>query len=102
MNPFGRISVCGSISSYNVDPNKLPKTALLQPALVSKQLKLEGFIVSRWQDRWFEGIEKNLEMIRAGKLKYQETVTVGFDKMFDAFVGMLNGENIGKTIVKIP
>ncbi|XP_015607850.1 prostaglandin reductase 1 [Cephus cinctus] len=100
MNLFGRISVCGSISSYNADPKRLPKSPVIQPALVFKQLKMEGFIVNRWKNCWFEGIEKNLEWIRQGKLKYHETVTDGFENMFDAFVGMLNGENIGKAIVK--
>ncbi|XP_043286006.1 prostaglandin reductase 1-like [Venturia canescens] len=101
MNSFGRVSACGSISSYNADMSKLPKSPLVQHALVFKQLKMEGFIVMRWADRWLEGIEKNLQLIRDGNLKYCETVTVGFDKMFDAFVGMLKGDNIGKAIVKI-
>ncbi len=25
MNQFGRISICGSISSYNLDPSQIPK-----------------------------------------------------------------------------
>ncbi|GBP37198.1 Prostaglandin reductase 1 [Eumeta japonica] len=40
MNPFGRVSVCGSISSYNEDPTQMPKATILQPALVFKQLKV--------------------------------------------------------------
>ncbi len=35
-----------------------------------------------------------------GKLKYEETVTVGFDNMFDAFLGLFTGANIGKAVVK--
>jgi prostaglandin reductase 1 len=99
MKKFGRISVCGSISSYN--NISIPKTRILQPALVFKQLKMEGFVVNRWSDRWFEGIEKNLTWIREGKLRYKETVTVGFENMFQAFNGMLKGENFGKAIVKV-
>ena len=38
--------------------------------------------------------------ILQGKLKYRETVTEGFDKMFDAFLGLFTGENIGKAVVK--
>ena len=68
--------------------------------MVFQQLKMEGFIVTRWADRLLEGIEENLQMVRLGKLKYRETVTEGFENMFDAFVGMLNGENTGKAIVK--
>ena len=100
MNTFGRISVCGSISSYNADTKNMPKSPVIQPAVVMQQLKMEGFILMRWADRTSEGIQKNLQMIRDGKLKYRETVTEGFENMFDAFVGMLNGNNIGKAIVK--
>ncbi|XP_011643514.1 prostaglandin reductase 1-like [Pogonomyrmex barbatus] len=101
MRPFGRVSLCGSISSYNADPSSLPKCTLLQPAVVFNQLKIEGFIVTRWLDRWQEGIEYNSRLIREGKLHYRETVTKGFKNMFDAFVGMLNGKNFGKAIVQV-
>lgn len=101
MKPFGRVSICGSISSYNSDSASLPKCTILQPAVVFSQLKMEGFIVSRWSDRWPEGIEKNLQWIREGKIRYHETVTNGFENMFEAFVGMLHGKNVGKAIIKV-
>lgn len=37
---------------------------MLQPAVVFKQLKIEGFIVSRWSDIWQSGIERNLNFIK--------------------------------------
>lgn len=101
MNEYGRVSVCGSISSYNADSNKLPKSVIIQPAAVFAQLKIEGFIVWRWADRWMEGIEQNLKWIQEGKLVYRETVTNGFENMFNAFVGILRGENTGKAVVKV-
>ncbi|XP_014203990.1 prostaglandin reductase 1-like [Copidosoma floridanum] len=100
MNLYGRVSVCGSISCYNSGPSNLPKATILQPFVLSNQLEIKGFVVLRWVDRWMEGIEKNLAWIREGKLKYRETVTEGFENMFDAFVGVLKGKNIGKAIVK--
>lgn len=101
MNTFGRITVGGSISSYNADVNVLPKAALVQPLFVSSELEMKGFLVYRWVDRWTEGIKQNLKWIKENKLKYNETVTIGFENTFDAFIGMLNGENTGKAIVKI-
>ncbi|XP_048505466.1 prostaglandin reductase 1-like [Athalia rosae] len=100
MNQFGRVAVCGSISSYNTDANALPKATIIQPALLLSQLKIEGFVVGRWADRWMEGIEQNLKWLKENKLKYKETVTEGFENMFDAFVEMLHGENTGKAVVK--
>lgn len=55
----------------------------------------------RWQDRYMEGIEQNLQWIREGKLKCRETVTESFENLFKAFVEMLQGKNIGKAIVKV-
>lgn len=62
---------------------------------------MEGFYVYRWTERWFEGIEQNRKWIEEGKLKYKETVTDGFDKLYEAFVGMLEGENYVKAVVKV-
>ena len=101
MRRFGRIAVCGCISEYNGDLNNIAKSTLIQIAMTLHELKMEGFIIRRWDDRMSEGFQKILQMIRNGKLKYRETVTVGFENMFDAFVGMLNGDNIGKAIVKV-
>ncbi|GBP37195.1 Prostaglandin reductase 1 [Eumeta japonica] len=101
MNPFGRVSVCGSISSYNEDPTQMPKATILQPALVFKQLKVEGFLVPRWLNRWPEAFKELIEWIKSGKMVAQEHVTDGFDNLYDAFVGMLAGENKGKAVVKV-
>ncbi|XP_032680454.1 prostaglandin reductase 1-like [Odontomachus brunneus] len=99
MNQFGRVAACGSISCY--EKSSLPQCMILQPAIVSKELKMEGFIVRRWKDRWQEGIQQNLQWIREGKLIYRETITKGFENMFEAFIGMMHGQNIGKAIVQV-
>ncbi|XP_039753538.1 prostaglandin reductase 1-like [Pararge aegeria] len=99
MNQYGRIAVCGSISSYN--DTAPPKALIVQPALVFKELKMEGFIVNRWTDRWQEGIDMNLKWLKEGKLNYREKVYHGFENMVDALVGILRGENTGKAVVKI-
>ncbi|CAH2098054.1 unnamed protein product [Euphydryas editha] len=99
MNKFGRISICGYISSYNDE--HLPKVTIFQPLMVLKQLKAEGFIVRRWIDRWPEAIEQLVSWLKNGQIKSREHVTYGFDNVIDAFVGMLKGENYGKAVVKI-
>lgn len=101
MRPFGRIAACGSISSYDADVSSLPKCTILQPIIVQNQLKMEGFIVFRWLDRWNEGIQKNIQLIKEGKLIYRETVTKGFENMFNAFIDMMRGQNIGKAVVQV-
>ncbi|XP_071455332.1 prostaglandin reductase 1-like [Hetaerina americana] len=100
MNSRGRISVCGSISSYNASKNEEPKASLVQLPLISKELKMEGFMVMRWLDRWEEGVKQHLNWINEGKLKYKETITEGFENMPKAFKEMLKGKNVGKAVVK--
>ncbi|KAH9640714.1 hypothetical protein HF086_007285 [Spodoptera exigua] len=99
MNEFGRVSVCGAISSYN--DAELPKSTILQPALVFKQLKIEGFIVWRWYSRHSEAFAEITKWILSGELKPREHITEGFENMVDAFVGMLKGDNYGKAVVKL-
>ncbi|XP_066139233.1 prostaglandin reductase 1-like [Euwallacea fornicatus] len=99
MNLFGRISVCGAISAYN--DKQPPKVTAVQAAVVMKQLKMEGFVVSRWHDKWMEGINHNQQWILDGKIKYRETITDGFENMFQAFTDMLKGVNYGKAIVRV-
>lgn len=73
----------------------------VQDVMIYKELRMEGFIVHRWLDRWYEGIEQNRKWIKEGQLKYHETITEGFESTFKAFVNMLQGENKGKAIVRI-
>lgn len=101
MRYFGRISVCGSISSYNLAVSEWPKVPILQPHFVFKQLKMEGFLVQRWWNRWFEGLSQLLNWTNEDKIKYQETITEGFENMPQALIDVLLGRNTGKAVVKV-
>ncbi|XP_013199597.2 prostaglandin reductase 1-like [Amyelois transitella] len=101
MNLYGRVSVCGMISSYNSDSGQSPKGTLVQPSIVFNQLKIEGFVVARWVSEWPDAFNELVQWIKNGKLKAKEHVTEGFDRLFDAFVGMLAGDNFGKAVVKV-
>ena len=99
MNVFGRISICGQISQYNLEKPELGPRPLSQ--VLVKQLKVEGFIIIRYQNRWAEGITEMAQWLRAGNLKYREEVVEGFENTAKAFIGMLQGENTGKMLVKV-
>ncbi|XP_063770280.1 prostaglandin reductase 1-like [Pseudophryne corroboree] len=97
MRKYGRIAVCGAISLYN---DSVPrKGEYVQIPLLFQELRMEGFIVQRWLNRYNEGLEKLLQWVVEGKLKYHEHITRGFDNMPSAFIGMLKGDNIGKAII---
>jgi len=99
MNVNGRVSVCGQISQYNLEkpePGPRPLTAILV-----KQLKVEGFIVTRFYDRFPEGLRQMAQWLREGRLNNREQVVEGFENSVKAFIGMLKGENTGKMLVKV-
>ena len=99
LNVYARVSVCGQISHYNQEKPE-PGPRLLGFILV-KQVKVEGFIVVRWQNRWAEGIAQMAQWIKEGKIRYHEDVVNGFENTPRAFIEMLRGKNLGKMLVKI-
>jgi len=98
LNPFGRVSVCGQISQYNMQkPEPGPR---LLGQILTKQLRVEGFIVTRFQDRWPQGIAQMARWIQEGKLRYREDIVEGFENTPRAFIDLLEGKNTGKMLVK--
>nr|XP_046236513.1 prostaglandin reductase 1-like [Scatophagus argus]XP_046236514.1 prostaglandin reductase 1-like [Scatophagus argus] len=99
MKNFGRIAVCGGIATYNDEtPQKGPYPHL---TVIFKQLKIEGFMQSRWEHKHPESLKRLMGWLKEGKLQCREHFTKGFEKMPAAFMGMLQGENIGKAIVAV-
>lgn len=98
MKRFGRIVCCGYISSYNSGSEELLPEVLSY--FIGKELQMQGLRVYMFRDQFNDAISTMLEWIREGKLKYKETVTVGFEKIPKAFIEMLEGRNIGKAIVE--
>ena len=99
LNVHARVAVCGQISLYNateqpVGPRKLP-------TLITKRARVEGFLVSDFQPRWGEAIEQLAGWLDDGSLQYRETVTEGLENAPDAFLGLFEGANLGKQLVKV-
>lgn len=98
LNYQARIAVCGQISLYNdMGVSTGPR---LQPLLLSKSALMQGFMVGNYQDRFGEGFQRLSKWLKEGNLKYQETIIKGFDQLPNAFIGLFNGDNIGKMIVE--
>nr|CAD7461505.1 unnamed protein product [Timema tahoe] len=76
-------------------------TPSIQLSVLTNQLKMEGFMVGRWNDQWLDGLKQLVQWTKEGKLKYQETVTEGFENTPKALIQMLKGEILGKAVVKV-
>jgi NADPH-dependent curcumin reductase CurA len=98
MNDFGRMVMCGMVSEYN-DKEPRPGPSLI--SVVRKRLKIQGFIVSDQWQRWGEYRAIAAPMLRAGHLKYREDIVDGLDNAPDAFIGLLQGRNFGKLLVRL-
>ncbi|WP_009632079.1 NADP-dependent oxidoreductase [Synechocystis sp. PCC 7509] len=95
----GRIVACGSISGYNDEKPQPGPTNLFN--MIAKRLTMKGLIVSDWLDRQSEFEQEVGGYFQAGKLKNQETVVTGIDRAVDAFIGLFDGKNVGKMVVKL-
>ena len=98
LNDFARVPVCGLIAQYNdVEPKPGPS---LVPVL-SKRLTVRGFIISDHADRWEEFYRDMAAWIREGRIKYREDVVDGLEHAPEAFIGLLQGRNFGKLLVRV-
>ena len=99
LNVGGRISICGSISQYNLDePEPGPRNLGL---LVRKQARAEGFLVSQFNNHFEEGRQRIAGWIKDGRIKYKEDVVEGLEKAPRAFIGLMQGGNFGKLLIKV-
>jgi NADPH-dependent curcumin reductase CurA len=98
LNAFSRIPFCGYVSEYN--PGEGYGVRHLRQLLVSRS-RLQGFIISEHLEIWEQALRELAGWVAAGKLKYHETVTEGLENAPRAFIGMLQGKNLGKQLVKV-
>jgi NADPH-dependent curcumin reductase CurA len=99
LSDFARIIICGQISQYNLaDPEMGPRNIGL---LITHRARMEGFLVTQFQNRYAEGRQRLAQWIREGKLKYREDIVDGLEKAPKAFIGMMNGTNFGKLVVRV-
>ncbi|HEY9778530.1 MAG TPA: NADP-dependent oxidoreductase [Leptolyngbyaceae cyanobacterium] len=98
INLGARIPLVGLISQYNAE--NPPPGPNLMPLLVKRAL-IKGFLVSDYQQRQAEFLNDVVQWLQAGKLKYKEDVVEGLENAPRAFIGLLQGKNFGKLIVKV-
>ncbi|NSL86523.1 NADP-dependent oxidoreductase [Chitinophaga sp. Mgbs1] len=99
LNFFARIPVCGSISLYN--STETPTGPRVQPTLTKFSVLMQGFTIGNYAGRYHEGMQQLVEWVKAGKIRYRETIEEGFDKLPEALLGLFSGRNSGKMIVKV-
>ena len=98
LNQNARIPLCGMISEYNASESTPGPN--LRPLLFNRAL-IKGFIVSDHMARMGDFVKDCSGWVRDGRLKYREDVVVGLEKAPEAFIGLLQGRNFGKLLVRV-
>jgi len=97
MNVEGRVILCGLIDSYNGKQYAYKNV----PMILAKSIKMQGFIILRHADFDPEFYATVPKMIASKQLVLQEDITDGLDSVEKAFLGLLEGKNHGKVIIRL-
>lgn len=99
LNNFGRIAACGMISTYNdAEPQPGPRNLF---KVVTKRLRMEGFIVRDHLDVQQQFWQEMTGWIRDGSIKWEETVTDGLENAPAAFINLFHSNKLGKALVRL-
>lgn len=104
INTSARIPVCGLISQYNATelpagPDRMP---LLMSTLLTKRIRMQGFIIfDDYGHRYEEFAADMSQWISEGKIQYKEQIVDGLENAPEAFMGLLEGKNFGKLVIKV-
>jgi NADPH-dependent curcumin reductase CurA len=100
MNLLGRIPVCGMISAYNsAGAISSPVTTLSN--IIYKRVTLRGFVATDFMQLREQFVADMTGWLKDGRVKYQETIYDGIENAPKALIGMLNGANTGKMLVRL-
>ena len=98
LNRGARIPLCGLISEYNA--TKDPGGPNLRPLLVHRAT-ITGFIVSDHGDRFPAFLQEVAPLVRDGRIKYREDIVEGLDAAPSGLIGLFEGRNFGKMLVRV-
>jgi NADPH-dependent curcumin reductase CurA len=104
LNVGARVPVCGVIAHYNGErqpqgPDRLPRT---MAALIQKRILMQGFIILDHYANRFDAFRRDMgEWVAGGQVKQREDVVEGLENAPAAFIGLLEGLNFGKLVVRV-
>jgi NADPH-dependent curcumin reductase CurA len=97
LNAFARIALCGAVARYDGKPQPITNPILL----MFNRVRLEGFVVSDHMEVWPEALQELGTLVVTGKLRPRESIAQGIESAPEAFLGLLQGKNFGKQLVKL-
>ncbi|NRP22292.1 NADPH-dependent curcumin reductase [Ensifer adhaerens] len=104
LNDFARVPVCGLIAQYNSRPGEQTggdRLPTVMRDVLSKSLSIRGFIQREFVDQRPDFYREMAAWISAGKVRYQEDIVDGLENAPTAFIGLLEGRNFGKLVIRV-
>jgi NADPH-dependent curcumin reductase CurA len=100
LTDYSRVAVCGKIVLYNAERGD---EAMRGPRRLHQRTRtrVEGFIVSDHAHRFDHVMRRLRRWVEGGEIAYRETVTDGIENAPEAFMGLFEGENVGKQLVRV-
>ena len=103
LNIRARVPVIGVIAHYNesvaLGPDRLPTT---MTAILQKRIRMEGVIIlDHYADRFAMFQREMGEWVSTGRVKLREDVVDGLEHAPQAFIGLLEGRNFGKLVIRV-
>lgn len=99
MRLHGRVALCGMIGEYNDADHPHGVRTLWQ--MVVNRIKMQGFITYDYMDVLDQAQAELDAWLAEGKLRPLANVRDGFEKLPEAFIDLMAGRTIGKTLVRI-
>ena len=100
MRPLGRIPVCGMISAYNNKGARSEGVTTLSN-MIYNRVTMKGFVVYEFNHMREQFLADMRQWMREGRMKYEETIMEGIENAPHALIGLLEGQNTGKMLVRL-
>jgi NADPH-dependent curcumin reductase CurA len=104
LNVKARVPLCGLIAHYNDTalPPGPDRLGLLTGKLLTRRIKMQGFIIfDDYAPRYGEFFSQMSVWLKEDKIKFREDIVDGLEKAPQAFIGLLEGKNFGKLIIRV-
>jgi len=94
-----RVAVCGQVALYNrTDEPSGPRHFM---TILENDARVEAILIEKYQDQLESAIEKLDRWVAEDKIQHRQTIVEGLERAPEAFIGLFDGENIGKQLVKV-
>lgn len=100
MRPLGRIPVCGMISAYNNKGSRSEGVTTLSN-MIYNRVTMKGFVAYEFLGIRDQFLADMRTWMKEGRMTYKETIMEGIENAPAALIGLLQGQNTGKMLVKL-